>query len=97
MTHARLTSLSAEAAHEEIHASRRRLEDRFGVSVDTFAYPWGEWNIRLADEVKDAGYRTAFTTHPGLNDANTDAFALHRHTVWCAWRQPRELWFALTS
>ena len=97
MTHARLTSLSPAAAREEVYASRRRLEDLFGVAVQTFAYPWGEWNERLADEVAAAGYSAAFTINPGVNDAATNAFALHRHSVWCAWRRPRELWFALTS
>ncbi|MDR3404563.1 MAG: polysaccharide deacetylase family protein [Chthoniobacter sp.] len=97
MTHARLTSLSPAAAREEIHASRRRLEDLFAVRVDVFAYPWGDWNPRLAEEVAAAGYRAAFTTDAGVNDAATNLFALKRHTVWCAWRQPRELWFVLTA
>jgi peptidoglycan/xylan/chitin deacetylase (PgdA/CDA1 family) len=97
MTHARLTSLPPAAAHEEIHASRRRLEDFFGVEVQMFAYPWGEWNARLADDVTAAGYRAAFTTDAGINSRATNAFAMHRHSVWCAWRRPRELWFALTS
>ena len=97
MTHARLTALSAADAHEEIHASRRRLEDTFGVRVEMFAYPWGDWNARVAEEVAVAGYRAAFTTHPGVNDPTTNPFALHRHSVWCAWRLPRDLWFAVTS
>lgn len=97
MTHARLTSLSPEVAREEIHASRRCLEDLFGVPVEAFAYPWGEWNQRLADEVAIAGYRRAFTTDLGVNDASADPFALRRHCVWCAWRRPCDLWFALTA
>ncbi|MEP6668725.1 MAG: polysaccharide deacetylase family protein [Chthoniobacter sp.] len=97
MTHARLTSLSPAVAREEIHASRRRLEDRFAVPVETFAYPWGDWTPLLAEEVAAAGYRAAFTTDAGVNDASANPFALKRHTVWCAWRQPRDLWFALTA
>ena len=97
MTHARLTSLSPAAAREEIHASRRRLEDLFGVAVQMFAYPWGEWNARLAGEVAAAGYRAAFTISPGVNGPAMEAFALHRYSVWCAWRRPRELWFLLTA
>lgn len=97
LTHARLTSLSPAMAREEIHASRRRLEDLFQVEVRLFAYPWGQWDARLADEVAAAGYSAAFTSSPGINTAQTNAFALHRHSVWCAWRRPRELWFRLTS
>ena len=97
MTHARLASLSPAAAREEIHASRRCLEDRFAVPVEAFAYPWGDWNPGLAEEVAAAGYRAAFTTDAGVNDATADPFALKRHTVWCAWSRPQELWFALTA
>lgn len=97
LTHARLSALSPAAAREEIHASRHRLEDLFGVSVDAFAYPWGEWNQHLAGEVAAAGYRRAYTTEAGVNDAATPPFALRRHCVWCAWRRPSELWFVLTA
>jgi peptidoglycan/xylan/chitin deacetylase (PgdA/CDA1 family) len=97
MTHAQLTSVTPEVAREEIHASRKRLEDLFGVPVEAFAYPWGGWNQRLADEVASAGYRRAFTVDRGVNDASVDPFTLRRHCVWCAWRQPSDLWFALTA
>ncbi len=97
LTHARLTTLPADQAREEIVGSKHRLEDRFGVAVEQFAYPWGGWNARLADEVAAAGYRHAYTTRAGVNTAETPCFALHRHTVWCAMRSPRELWLALTS
>lgn len=97
LTHARLPAIAPAAAREEIQASRRRLEDLFGVAVETFAYPWGEWNAGLAEEVASAGYRTALTTEGGVNDTSANPFALKRHTVWCGLRNPRELWFALTS
>lgn len=97
MSHARLPTLPPAAAREEIHASRRRLEDVFQVPVEAFAYPWGEWNARLAEDVLSAGYRVAFTTEAGVNEAFESAFALKRHTVWCGLRRPRELWCWLTS
>ena len=97
LTHARLTQLSPEAAREEIATSKRQLEDRFGTAVSLFAYPWGEWNERLAEDIATAGYEAAFTTLPGVNTPETPRFALRRHTVWCALRRPRELWLALTS
>lgn len=97
LTHARLPALPPDEARDEIATSKRRLEDRFGVPVDQFAYPWGEWNERLADQVAAAGYHRAFTIEPGVNTPDTPRFALRRHTVWCAFRRPRELWLALTS
>jgi peptidoglycan/xylan/chitin deacetylase (PgdA/CDA1 family) len=97
MTHARLPTVAMETAREEIRASRQRLEDLFGVPVETFAYPWGAWNRRLADEVAAAGYRTAFITDGGVNDASANLLALRRHSVWCDWRRPSEFWFSMTS
>lgn len=97
LTHARLSTLAPAARREEIVSSRAKLKDRFGVAVVLFAYPWGEWDARLADEVAAAGYRVAFTTERGVNDATTSPFSMKRHTVWCALRRPRELWLALTK
>lgn len=97
LTHARLSTLAPAARREEIVSSRAKLEDRFGVAVVLFAYPWGEWDARLADEVAAAGYCAAFTTERGVNDATTSPFSMKRHTVWCALRRPRELWLALTK
>jgi len=97
LTHARLTRLDPARAREEIAASKRLLEDRFGVVIEQFAYPWGEWNARLVEEVANSGYRTAFTTEPGVNTADTPPLAQRRYPVWCALSRPRELWLALTS
>lgn len=97
LTHARLTTLPEGRAREEIIASKHRLEDRFGVAVEQFAYPWGEWDARLAEQVAAAGYRNAYTTEPGVNAPEASPFSLRRRAVWCAWRRPREAWLALTS
>lgn len=97
LTHARLTQLAPAEAREEIRASKRSLEDRFGVAVDLFAYPWGEWNEGLAEEVAASGYAAALTTLAGVNTKATPRMALRRETVWCSLRRPRELWLALTS
>ena len=97
LTHARLNTLAPAAVREEIASSRAKLEDRFGVAVSLFAYPWGECDARLAAEVAAAGYTAAFTTERGVNTLTTSPFQLRRHTVWCALRKPRELWLALRS
>jgi peptidoglycan/xylan/chitin deacetylase (PgdA/CDA1 family) len=41
-THPRLTSLSKGCLQRELVASREKIEDRTGVSVTTFSYPYGE-------------------------------------------------------
>jgi peptidoglycan/xylan/chitin deacetylase (PgdA/CDA1 family) len=66
VTHPFLTRLSEPAARDEIRDSRRALEDRFGVPVEHFCYPHGDWDARVRDLVIAAGYRSACTTLPGL-------------------------------
>ena len=80
-THPRLTELSAEAAGEEICASKKSLEDRFGIPIEHFCYPYGDWNEHVRDLVIAAGYKTACTTIPGVNRPADSPFALKRFTA----------------
>lgn len=78
LSHAKLPELSVEQAREEIGASKKKLEDLFGVPILHFCYPYGFWNERVRDLVIEAGYRTATTTQFGLNDTATSPFELRR-------------------
>jgi peptidoglycan/xylan/chitin deacetylase (PgdA/CDA1 family) len=95
LTHPRLTRLPAPAAREEITASRKMLEDRFGVAVRHFCYPYGDWDASVRELVAEAGYATACTTETGVNTANTDPFALRRITARYRSRSLKNLWAAL--
>ena len=78
LTHPRLTQIGADAAREEITASKKKLEDHFGVRVDHFCYPFGDHDERIRDMVGEAGYRTATMTKRGLNTKSTPRLALRR-------------------
>jgi peptidoglycan/xylan/chitin deacetylase (PgdA/CDA1 family) len=96
-THPHLTRLPPEEAREEIVASKKKLEDRFGVAVEHFCYPYGDWNPAVRDLVAAAGYRSACTTEPGVNWDEGSALALRRFTAryptrrlkawWTRWRR----------
>jgi peptidoglycan/xylan/chitin deacetylase (PgdA/CDA1 family) len=81
LTHARVTRLSVRDAREEIAGSKKKLEDTFGVAVDHFCYPYGDWNDTVRSLVAEAGYRTACTTAFGVNTPATPPLALRRLTV----------------
>jgi peptidoglycan/xylan/chitin deacetylase (PgdA/CDA1 family) len=81
LTHARLPRLTLRDAREEIFASKKRLEDDFGVAVEHFCYPYGDWNEAVRELVLEAGYRTACTTQFGVNTPATPPLTLHRITV----------------
>jgi len=88
ITHPDLTKLRERDAREEIRASRKWLEDTFGVAVNHFAYPLGACDERLAAMVRESGYVTAVTTEFGVNDSETDLYRLRRIM---AYRSLREL------
>lgn len=80
-THADLSKLSAEAAFDEIDASRHELEDQLGCEVRHFCYPYGRFDATLCQMVRQAGYVTATTTRRGRVQAGDDPFTLRRVLV----------------
>ncbi len=78
MTHPRLSMLPLDRARAEIVDGKRLLEDRFGVPVRHFCYPYGDYNGPVRDLVAEAGYASACTVAPGINRAGRNAFELHR-------------------
>jgi peptidoglycan/xylan/chitin deacetylase (PgdA/CDA1 family) len=78
LTHPSLTSIPKARAEEEIIASKKKLEDLFGVEVRHFCYPYGKWSAGVRDVVERAGYTTAVTLDFGVNANVHDPFALRR-------------------
>ena len=78
LTHPFLTRVSRQQAREEIVASKKKLEDRFGLPVRHFCYPYGDWNPAVRDLVIAAGYETACTTEFGVNTGGTPRYELKR-------------------
>jgi peptidoglycan/xylan/chitin deacetylase (PgdA/CDA1 family)/predicted ATP-grasp superfamily ATP-dependent carboligase len=76
--HPNLTALDDAQAREEIAGSRLALETRLGRRVDAFCYPGGVFGQRERRFVAEAGYRLAASCEPGVNDGETDRFALRR-------------------
>jgi peptidoglycan/xylan/chitin deacetylase (PgdA/CDA1 family) len=78
VAHADLTRLGERHAREEIVASRKCLEDTFGVAVNHFSYPYGYCDERTIAIVQEAGYTTAVTTEFGVNPIETNQWMLRR-------------------
>lgn len=88
LDHPKLTAIPIAAAREQIFASRKKLEDVFGVAVEHFCYPYGDWNPAVRDLVTEAGYRTACTTITGINRPGDAPWELKRFTA----RYPSRNW-----
>jgi glycosyltransferase involved in cell wall biosynthesis/peptidoglycan/xylan/chitin deacetylase (PgdA/CDA1 family) len=80
-THPDLTGLPEDAVWEEIEGSRRVLEDELGISVETFAYPFGETSPEVEALVRRAGFTGAVGIQEGLNSVGTPLFDLRRIEV----------------
>lgn len=77
-THPQLTSLQKEQLKHEIGASKSIIEQKLGMPVRFFAYPYSLSNDTIKQLVAEAGYSAAFSTRWGLVDWTNDAFALNR-------------------
>lgn len=77
-THPHLSKIPPEMAREEIFGSKKSLEDRFGVPIRHFCYPYGDYSPRVRDMVEEAGFETAVTVEPGIWRPGVDRFLIPR-------------------
>jgi peptidoglycan/xylan/chitin deacetylase (PgdA/CDA1 family) len=82
MHHRRLPTVSDEELADEVHSSRRWLEEHLGVGRVPFAYPFGAFGSRERAAVESAGYACA-VGFGGLfgNGRDTDIFELNRDPI----------------
>lgn len=81
VTHRSMTDLSDEELRMELVESKKKAEDELGHSVDYIAYPTGTYNLHIAEMVKEAGYKAAFTIKYGNVDEASNIYALERVPV----------------
>jgi len=81
VTHPELTGIPPDQARKEIVDSRKRLEDAFGVAVESFAYPRGKHDAATMEMVREAGYGLAASTLRGNRNGPGDRWRLKRVMV----------------
>jgi peptidoglycan/xylan/chitin deacetylase (PgdA/CDA1 family) len=84
LTHRSLGKMTIYEAENEVCESRRELEQNLGISVSSFAYPYGtlaDFNSSVADTLRRSGYRTAFTSQHGVLHRDLDMMLLPRIKV----------------
>ena len=79
MTHPRLTTLDDDALAQELLDARRAVAARVG-RCDVLAYPFGDWDPRVAEAAAAVGYRFAFTM-PRRGQRGAGPLALPRVAV----------------
>ena len=81
MTHKDLTKLDYDHRKYEISESRKILNEKIGVPVNSFAYPWGFGNGDIYSMVNDAGYTSAMGLGYNHNQGIWNTLLLQRRDV----------------
>lgn len=77
-THPILTQLEDDELVAELEGGRSDLSEAADCGVESLAYPNGDFDQRVVEATRRAGYRYAVTTESGLNKSNADPLTLRR-------------------
>ena len=82
VNHINLSTLTPKQIKRELNHSRTILENNLNKPIEAFCYPAGNYNKKVLTYMKEAGYKMAFTTKPGLaNYTKQGPYELHRIRV----------------
>jgi peptidoglycan/xylan/chitin deacetylase (PgdA/CDA1 family) len=81
ISHADLTTLDAAALRAQVAGARGTIQREYGVPVNWFCYPSGQYDATVLAAVKAAGYRGSTTVVPGWAQSSEDSYRLPRLRV----------------
>ena len=83
LAHPAISRLTQAALDRELRESKSKVEERLGVTVNHFAYPFGKPGdySNTTETVKRCGYRTAATTNWGINMPGVNPYELRRVSI----------------
>jgi peptidoglycan/xylan/chitin deacetylase (PgdA/CDA1 family) len=81
LSQADLTSLGTAALTEQVATARQTLRSRYGVPVNWFSYPSGDYDPTVIAAVRGAGFVGSTTVAPGWASRREDRYALPRLRV----------------
>lgn len=78
LDHFYLKQAPITVTRRQIFESKELLEERFGVEVKTFAYPYGAFSPETVELVKEAGFTAVVSVIPGVYQSKENLFYLSR-------------------
>lgn len=78
LDHLYLKLVPESIARKQIFESKRKLEETYGIQVNTFAYPYGAMSQDTVNLVKEASYSAAVSVIAGVTHTNNTIFYLSR-------------------
>lgn len=76
--HKSMTEASDDDISRELAKSRDTIKEKLGVEADFIAYPTGTYNLHIAELVKEAGYKGAFTIKYDNASRDSNIYAIER-------------------
>lgn len=81
-THARLAECDKKELNKEIFHSKHYLEDLLGQPIKLFSYPHGSYNSYVIENLKEANYKLAFSSHFDIVKPEDNKYYLNRNEIW---------------
>ena len=79
--HIQLSCLREDEAKRELVESKQQLESILGLAIAGFSFPRGEYNHRVVQWAREAGYERVFTIEPKLALEDPEEYVTGRFTV----------------
>ena len=79
--HPQLTQLPLDTMENEVLGSKTDLEEMGFTNINTFAYPYGEYNNEVKKTVEKSGFTAARSVDAGYNDPLSDKYALKDQNI----------------
>ncbi len=80
-SHPHMFKLSKEKIKQELSISNKRFIDEIGSAPKVFAYPYGEYNLEVLEQVKLHGFVAAFGQHSGVAHKSLGIYELPRFAM----------------
>ena len=80
-SHPHMFNLTKNKIIEELSISNKRFIDEIGSSPKFFAYPYGEYNLEVIEQVKLHGFVAAFGQHSGVAHKSLGMYELPRFAM----------------
>tara|TARA_A100001388_G_scaffold197214_1_gene148921 strand:+ start:63 stop:1088 length:1026 start_codon:yes stop_codon:yes gene_type:complete len=80
-SHPHMFKLTTEKIIEELSISNKRFIDEIGSKPKFFAYPYGEYNLEVIEQVKLHGFIAAFGQHSGVAHKSLGMYELPRFAM----------------
>lgn len=80
-THSSMPRIEAHHMKDELRRNKKLLEDKLGIEMRYFAYPYGEYSGEVVEEVRSLGYEAAFKQVMGSVNEGSSLYTLNRIPV----------------